>query len=185
MTLPGFGAGDASMAVIRQRLRRQGFRPYKWELGINRGNVPSLLGKATERVLELAERSGQPLGLVGWSLGGYIAREIARNIPDAVKHVVTLGSPIIGGPKYTTVAPYYQSRGVDLDQIEAVVAARASAPLSVPVTCVFSRRDGVVDWRAAIDRNNPLTTNIEVDCSHLAMGFDPAVLDLIPAALAD
>jgi pimeloyl-ACP methyl ester carboxylesterase len=183
MTLPGFGFGDAAMLPLRQRLRRQGFETFKWALGVNRGNVPQLIPRVCERVLTKAEQIGEPLALVGWSLGGYIAREVAREHPSAVSRVVTLASPIRGGPKYTAVAPLYRIRGFDLDAIEQAINTRDATPLSVPVSCLYSRNDGVVDWRAVIDPDNPRARNIEVDCSHMAMGFDPDVLDTVVAEL--
>lgn len=183
MTLPGFGFNDAAMSVIRTNLRQAGYNALPWKQGFNFGNVPALIQRLVNRVLELEQACGEPICLVGWSLGGYIAREVAREIPGSVAHVITLGSPIKGGPKYTVAAGFYQARGVDLDALEAVIAERASTPLSVPVTCIYSKRDGVVDWRAAVDLDNPLTTNIEVDCSHLAMGLDPDVIALAIHAL--
>lgn len=179
MTLPGFGFGDAAMLPLRQRLRRQGFKPFKWTLGVNRGNVPQLIPLACERVLALAKQTDAPLALVGWSLGGYIAREVARECPEAVSRIVTLASPIRGGPKYTAVAGIYRRRGIDLDDIEQAIRDRETEPLRVPVSCIFSRNDGVVDWRAVVDFDNPLARHLEVTCSHMAMGFDPEVLDRV------
>lgn len=183
MTLPGFGSGDAAMLPLRRRLRRHGFRTFKWQLGLNRGNVPELIPLASERVAQLVAQQGEPVALVGWSLGGYIAREVARENPTLVSQVITLASPIIGGPKYTAVAGFYRQQGIDVDAIEAAVREREQVAIEVPITCVFSRNDGVVDWRAVIDHNNPSTENIEVTCTHLAMGFDPDVLDIVVATL--
>ena len=85
--------------------------------------------------------------LVGWSLGGFIAREYAREHPQHVRQVITLGSPVIGGPRYTATARWYASQGFDLDELEQAVAARYANPLTVPITAIYSRRDGVVAWR--------------------------------------
>ena len=183
MTLPGFGFGDTAMLNLRRQLRSAGFRDLPWRLGINNGDVPGLLSRLLSRLETLAAHHQQPLRLVGWSLGGYLAREAARERPELVKHVITLGSPLKGGPKYTAAAALYKRRGWDLDAIEAQVEARERVPLQTPVTCIWSRRDGVVDWRATRDTSDPMATNIEVDCSHLAMAFDPMVSHIVLSQL--
>jgi pimeloyl-ACP methyl ester carboxylesterase len=91
--------------------------------------------------------------LIGWSLGGYLAREAARDCPDLVHQVITLRSPVVGGPKYTLVAEAYRRRGIDLDEVEAQVEARNSVPLRTPVVAIYSRNDAVVEWEACIDRH--------------------------------
>ena len=123
---------------------------------------------------------------VGWSLGGVLAREVARERQDLVKSVVTLGSPIIGGPKYTRAAAFYERvMGEDLDEIEGAVVERNRIPISVPLTAIYSRRDAVVKWEACIDRYNQHCEHIEVDASHLSLGFDPRVLQLVRRAIEE
>jgi len=113
-----------------------------------------------------------------------LAREAARDRPDLVRHVVTLGSPVVGGPKYTAVAGVYRSRGVDLDAVEAEVDARYANSLSTRVTAIYSRSDGVVAWRACIDRRSPNVDHVEVVATHLGLGFSADVLAAIARALA-
>jgi pimeloyl-ACP methyl ester carboxylesterase len=117
--------------------------------------------------------------LVGWSLGGYIAREYAREHPDEIRKVVTLGSPVVGGPRYTATAGWYRSQGHDLDEIERTIAERYATPLRVPVTAIYSRRDGVVAWRACIDKWSPRVRHIEVSETHVGLGFAPRVLAIV------
>ena len=179
MALPGFGFGDTAMLNLRRELRKAGFKDLKWGLGLNTGDVPQLLGRLIRRMERAAARHQQPLRLVGWSLGGYLAREAARERPDLVSQVITLGSPIKGGPKYTAAAALYRRWGWDLDDIEAKVREREAIPLRTPVTSIWSRQDGVVDWRATQDHDDPMTTHIEVDCSHMAMAFDPMVSHIV------
>jgi pimeloyl-ACP methyl ester carboxylesterase len=183
LVLPGYGAGDASTAVLRGYLRRLGWDARGWGLGRNSGDVPGLVPRVADLVAGVARASGRRVRLVGWSLGGYLAREAARERPADVERVVTLGSPVVGGPKYTAVAEVYRRRGFDLDAIEAAVAERSRVPLDVPVTAVYSRSDGVVAWRACVDES-PGTDHVEVRTTHLGLGFAPEVLCVVARALA-
>ena len=186
LVFPGFSAGDLSTFVIRRSLQNAGYRVHRWKLGVNRGNVPDLIPKVVSRTEALYQGYGEPVSLVGWSLGGVLAREVARERPDMVRGVVTLGSPVIGGPKYTRAARFYESvLGEDLDAIEQAVEERNQIPISVPLTAIYSKRDAVVKWEACIDRYNAQCEHIEVDASHLSLGFDPRVLQLVLRALEE
>lgn len=181
---PGFSAGDLSTFVLRRYLQNVGYDVHRWRLGVNRGNVPKLIPQVLERTESLFERYGQPVSLVGWSLGGVLAREVARERPEVVRNVVTLGSPVIGGPKYTRAARFYETvLGEDLDAIERAVEERNRVPISAPITAIYSRRDAVVKWEACIDHYNEHCEHIEVDASHLSLGFDPRVLQLVRRAI--
>ena len=184
LLLPGFGAGERSMAVLAAHLRRQGHRVSHWGLGRNTGNVRALMAAVRPRVDALAQKAGSAVVLVGWSLGGYVARETAREAPQSVSQVVTLGSPVIGGPRFTAAAAWYRAQGHDLAEVERDVAERFSTPLSVPVTALYSKRDGVVAWQACIDRWSPQVRHIEIAETHLGMGFAPRVLAIVAAELA-
>jgi len=183
LVLPGFGGGDGSTALLRRYLAYLGYEVRGWGLGTNRGNVEELLEQLQDQVSEAATATGQPLRLVGWSLGGYLAREVARDLPECVDRVVTMGSPVVGGPRYTLTAPIYRLRGTDFDAIETAIRDRETVPLKVPVRAIYSRRDGIVSWEACIDRVSNCVEHIEVDASHLGMGVNPRVLDLVADAL--
>jgi pimeloyl-ACP methyl ester carboxylesterase len=155
-------------------------------LGINRGNVPALIPKVVARTESLYARYRTRVALVGWSLGGVLAREVARERPAIVRCVVTLGSPVVGGPKYTKAAPFYERiLKEDLDAIEQTIDKRNQIPIRVPITAIYSRRDGVVSWEACIDRYNEHCRHIEVDATHLSFGFDPKILKLVSRAIAE
>ena len=98
--------------------------------------------------------------------------------------MITLGSPVVGGSKYTAVAGFYRRQGIDLDAIEAEVEARNRLPLATPVTAIYSRSDGVVAWRACIDPYSPQVDHVEVAATHLGLGFSPRVFEIIAERLA-
>lgn len=184
LVLPGFGTSDRATWPIRRYLKFLGYDVRGWGLGRNHGHVGRLLPRVLEQAETWAGEAGQPLRLVGWSLGGYIGREAARERPDLVRQVITLGSPVVGGPKYTASAPAYRKSGFDVDEIEAIVADRERIPLEVPVVAIYSRKDGVVAWEACIDRVNPLTHHVEVRARHFSMGFNPESLRILADSLA-
>ncbi len=182
--LPGYGASESSTAVLQGFLRLLGYRSFHWGLGRNTGNVARLMPRVLARIAEIAPEPDAEVHLLGWSLGGYIAREAARERPDLIRSVITLGSPVVGGPKYTTVAGRYRRRGFDLDELERLVDARYDRPLSVPVTAIFSKADGIVAWEACIDRRSPGIEHVEVRTTHIGLGFCPEVYRIIADRLA-
>jgi pimeloyl-ACP methyl ester carboxylesterase len=177
--LPGFGAGPRSMRVMESFLRRRGHRVRDWGLGVNNGDARRLRARLQGVVEAAVAAHGEPVVLVGWSLGGYLAREYAREHPDGVRRIVTLGSPVIGGPRYTATASRYRSQGHDLEAIERAVKDRYQTPLRVPVAAVYSKRDGIVAWPPCIDRWSPDVRLIEVDETHLGLIFAPRVLGIV------
>ncbi|HEY1833644.1 MAG TPA: alpha/beta hydrolase [Solirubrobacteraceae bacterium] len=181
--LPGWRAPEESGAPIRAFLRRIGWRAYGWGLHANSGDVRGSIGLMERRVDALFESSGRPVALVGWSLGGLVAREVARRRPEQVRHVVTYGSPIVAGPAHTVFSRLYnpgdsnriRSLGESLDR---------RSPIQVPLTVIYSRRDGVVAWQACIDRVSPHVEHFEVSSPHLGLGIDPDVWEIVARRLA-
>ena len=185
MALPGFMSGDGATAVLRGWLRSVGWDARPWGVGFNTGQVERLLPRAEARLAALAERGGGPVRLVGWSLGGVIARELARRRPELVERIVTLGSPVRGGPKYTRARAYYEQRGFDLDAIEARIHARNMVTIAAPITAIYSKRDAIVAWQSCLDPNpDNQVEHLEVDATHLELGFCPDVLELVARRLA-
>lgn len=197
LLVPGFLAGDSSLAPMSRALRHLGFRTYRADIRANVGCTLAAAAQLEERLEELAQRRGTRARVVGHSLGGMLARGVAARRPDLVAGIVTMGSPVLApGAHHASL-----TRSVDLlvrlnrAGMRNLMAAdcvagrcaqesfdQARLPLSdgVDFTALYSRRDGIVDWRACID---PAARAVEVRSSHVGMAFDPAVIALVAAAL--
>ena len=154
LVLPGLGGTDTSTAALRWFLAHLGYRTYGWGLGRNRG-----FGRAvTDGLDELltAKAEGGPVSLVGWSLGGVHAVELARRRPDAVRSIVTLGSPLAG----------------------------RRMPPARPTTSIYSRSDAIVPWQLSLLPERDMFENVEVRGSHLGLGHNPIVAVVVADRLA-
>lgn len=149
------------------------------------GGVPYLCDRAIERVRQRSVDLGSPVVLIGWSLGGYIARECARELEQEVAQVITLGAPVVGGPKYSRAADYFKAKQFDLDWIEQAIDKRNSKLIQQPITAIYSESDGIVSATAAVDEVSPNVTNLKVGAAHLGMGFNQTVWRLVSQALHD
>jgi hypothetical protein len=210
MVIPGFGADDRYTWPLRAYLKNLGYATTGWGLGTNKAGldlphslgdvhprwklrkqspyrgeagVPYVIDRLIDRLDELAKVSLQPLALIGWSLGGYMAREVARERPLQISQVITLGAPVIGGPKYTLAAPAFRRRAQDLDWVERIVADREERPITVPITAVVSPSDGIVSYLAALDRHSPDVHHVELDVAHLGFPYNRTVWSVIAEAL--
>lgn len=183
LVLPGYLTNDLATWPLRRTLSRVGHDVHGWGLGRNHGRVRELVDGVTRRVEELA--TDRPIHLIGWSLGGYVAREVARENPDSIAQVITLASPVVGGPKYTASAPHYRDElGIDLDELEASVARRNERPIEVPITALFTRRDTIVCPAACIDRFHDHVEHIEIDTTHMGIGLHPRTFEIIAERLS-
>ncbi|MEL7486337.1 MAG: alpha/beta hydrolase [Pseudomonadota bacterium] len=184
--IPGYMTGDASMRPLGGFLSALGYRVRYSGIGVNRGDVDGYVARLGGELGPVAQDAGGPATLIGWSLGGVIAREIARLYADDVREVVTMGTPIVGGPKYTAVGDIYaRLEGLDLDDFEQEVHRRNSIGITQKATSIYSKSDGIVDWRASVDVYNPQTKNIAVKTSHLGLGVNPKVWRIIADVLAE
>jgi len=174
LVLPGLMASDLSTRALRGFLERLGYPAYGWGLGRNVGPSPQMARGLAQRFEELRGRHSRPLSLIGWSLGGIYARELARRFPDDVRQVITLASPF-RDPEATNVpAALLARRKIHPD--ESRFRERLDAPLAVPSTAIYSRSDGIVSWRSCCEQAGPESESIEVLSSHLGMGYHPVVL---------
>ena len=188
LVLPGFITGDLSTRALRNYLRRQGYYAHAWKLGPNLGYQAGMRARIAARVDELYERSGQPISLVGWSLGGIYAREIAKARPEVVRQVITLGSPFGDAGRATNLTLLFDllstaSAATDRGKRSALVAQLRCSP-TCPSTAIYSRSDGVADWRACREPEAPNTDNIEVVGSHCGLVINPMVLYAIADRLS-
>jgi len=183
LLLPGFLAGDRSLAPLARVLRRLGYRTYRSGLPINPGPTPATLERLRRRVPEVIHRSGGSISIVGQSLGGIYAREIARRTVGEVRMVITLGSPFRDGAD-TRATPLANRLARRWDREEAHPRGVPYRPLPVPTTCVYSRTDGIVPWRACVEEPGPRRENIEVRTSHIGMSVHPSVFRIVADRLA-
>jgi hypothetical protein len=138
-------------------------------------------------LLAHARRTGGPVSLVGWSLGGIYARELARRDAKHVRQVITLGSPFaMQDPRRQSRVdgPYRRLSHLHADGARLPTSEQRARPIGVPSTSVYSRLDGVVSWQACREPENQNHQNVEVRCSHIGFGVDPATLWLIADRLA-
>lgn len=171
LVLPGILTGDESTFVIRRYLEELGYAAHPWKQGHNWGPSRELHEKLRLRLRELHERYGRRISIVGWSLGGIFARELAREFPFAVRQVITLGSP------------FGSDIAIDEDAGPEAIGQRRTPP-PVPCTSIYSKSDGIVSWEACRELPSPETENIEISATHMGMGFNPLVLWAVADRLA-
>jgi pimeloyl-ACP methyl ester carboxylesterase len=182
LIFPGLVASDLSTQPLRHYLQAQGYNAHEWGLGRNFGPRPGVLDACRERVRKLRRESGGKVSLIGWSLGGIYAREMAKEVAEDVRCVITLGTPFRGSPRATNAWRVYEwASGERVDTIKREEIAKAPP---VPTTSIFSRTDGVVAWQCSVEREAPSVENIEVEASHIGLGVHPAVLYAVADRLA-
>lgn len=186
LVLPGLLASDMSTTTLRGWLRVLGYPVVGWELGRNRGPTPEIVDALPGLVSRLADRHGTAVSIVGQSLGGIFARRLAARTPAQVRQVVSLGSPFatIVRPAEDSPGARIYRRFARLHTSRRLSTADPVRPLPVPSTSVYSRWDGVVDWRACLQQTGPRSENVGVHAGHLGMGHDPAVLWVVADRLA-
>jgi len=186
LVLPGLLASDSSTIPLRGFLRWLGYHVRGWDLGRNHGPTEVILAGMPQALLDHAERCGGPVSVIGWSLGGVYARELARRHPRMVRQVITLGSPftMIDLRQSHAHRPFRRLRHLHADEAALPSFAQRARPIGVPSTAVYSRLDGVVAWESCIEPETTVHQNVEVRCSHLGFGVDPATLWLIADRLA-
>ena len=182
LVLPGLTASDGSTRVLRDFLTGRGYRAEGWGLGRNFGPKPGIERAMLDGLDRLSDESGGKVSLVGWSLGGVYARALAAQRPEAVRSVVTLGSPI-RDPRATRAWRLYEF--TSRRRVDDVEHARTVRPTpTAPTTSIYSRSDEIVPWQCSVEQEGPRSENIEVVGSHIGLGFNPAALFAVSDRLA-
>lgn len=184
MVFPGFAASDLSTRPMRRVLARLGYDVHGWGHGRNLGMPAPVREGLGGRLAELYQRQGRKVSLIGWSLGGVLAREIARHSPGSVRRVITLGSPINGHPHSNNVDALYRWVNGRAQKVDWEGFQRRRVPPNVPCTAIYSKSDGIVAWHCSREEETPHTENVEVRASHLGLGVNPLVLRAIAERLA-
>jgi dienelactone hydrolase len=185
LALPGFLASDLSMAPMRRYLSELGYDAHAWRMGRNTGGISRMRAALRDRLAEIHRSSGRKVSIVGWSLGGVYARDLALQAPEMVRYVVTLGSPFANDVRATNATRLYEALSGEGIEDNSELRQAISGDLPVPTTSIYSRTDGIVNWRTCLLRPSETAENIEVRlASHVGLGVNPAALWAVADRLA-
>ena len=186
LALPGFLASDVSTTLLRRYIGLIGYEPHAWDLGRNFGGVYRMRQSLRDRLRFIYESSGRKVSLIGWSLGGVYARDLALHMPEYVRSVITLGSPFANDISATSIRKVYETLSGELisdAKLEDIQGLAGDLP--VPATSIFTKGDGIVHWRTCLVKENERAENIEIVlASHTGLGVNPAALWAIADRLA-
>jgi pimeloyl-ACP methyl ester carboxylesterase len=185
LALPGFLASDLSMAPMRRYLKELGYDTHAWNMGRNLGGVASKRSALRDLVQGIHDQTGRKVSLVGWSLGGVYARDLALQMPDMVRSVITLGSPFANDIRATNATRLYEALSGEAVDDNPEIREAIAGDLPVPATSIYSRTDGIVNWHTSLLRPSETAENIEVYfASHIGLGVNPAALWAVADRLA-
>lgn len=185
LALPGFLASDLSMMPLRRYLSELGYEAHAWRMGRNTGGINRMRGALLDRLKEIHSASGRKVSIVGWSLGGVYARDLALRAPDMVRYVVALASPFASDVRATNATWLYETLSGEVVGEDPEFLKTIAGDLPVPTSSIYSRSDGVVNWRTCRLRPSDTAENIEVRfASHVGIGVNPAALWAIADRLA-
>lgn len=186
ITMPGFMASNSSTGPMRNLLTDLGYTALGWDSGRNVRVNEELIDRLEQQLHEANETSGRKVSLIGWSLGGVLARELAKLHPDRVRSVISLGSPISDDRNHTNAARLFEFfNGDEPDKIRGGQFKGLDIAPPVPTTSILTKTDGVVHWRGSVQApgKHP-SENIEVYASHCGLGVNPSVMVAIADRLA-
>jgi pimeloyl-ACP methyl ester carboxylesterase len=175
LVLPGLMAGDDSTIPLRKFLESRGYAVRGWGLGLNRGLRNGVQDGMLELVRNFGDAHGRKISIVGRSLGGIYARELARILPDRVRSVITLGSPFAGSPQSTNAWRVYElASGQSVEAANESFGSWVEQAPPVPTSAIYSRTDGICAWQGCIEKTSVQAESIEVDGSHCGLAVNPA-----------
>ncbi|RZI62961.1 MAG: alpha/beta hydrolase [Rubrivivax sp.] len=188
IVFPGLAADAQSIAPLVGFCHGLGYAARDWGRGINTGptgDIDLWLDTLAADIEALVAGQAQPVSLVGWSLGGIYAREVAKRIALPVRQVITIGTPITGEATQTNVSLLYRWVNGALPVLDDDFKSRLIQAPQVPTTSIYSRSDGVVAWQACVQaEDHPMIDNVEVDGSHCGLVWNPAVLKVVADRLS-
>jgi pimeloyl-ACP methyl ester carboxylesterase len=185
LALPGLLASDLSMAPMRRYLTQLGYDTYAWKMGRNLGGVASRRNALKSLLTEIHTTTGRKVSIVGWSLGGIYARDLALQASGMVRSVITLGTPFANDVRATNATRLYEALSGETVEDNTELTRAIGGDLPVPVTSIYSRTDGIVNWRTSQLRPSDTAENIEVPlASHVGLGVNAAALWAIADRLA-
>jgi len=180
---PGLASDHQAIAPLKTLCRDLGYAAFDWGRGWNsgpQGNVDNWLDALADDVQQMTHSHEAPISLVGWSLGGIYAREVAKRLPKRARQVITIGTPFAGTPDHTHARWVYRLVNGNKPPFTKALARRLAAPPSVPTTSIFSRSDGIVAWQACMQQGSDrLFENIEVKGSHCGLGWNSEVFRVV------
>jgi len=179
---PGLAANEYSNGPMVRLCRQLGYAARDWGRGFNtgpRGDVAAWLDELARHVGAMTTGQTRPMSLIGWSLAGFYAREVAKRLNGRVRQVITVGTPFAGKAEHTHAAWFYRIVNGQPPAFDDALMARLRTPPDVPTTSVFSRRDGIVAWQACVQNGGARAENIEVDGSHCGLGWNARVFAII------
>jgi pimeloyl-ACP methyl ester carboxylesterase len=185
LVLPGLVASDVSTRPLRAFLKSRGYAVSGWRQGRNLGLRPGVQHAMVDLVHELNDTHGRKVSLVGWSLGGLYARQLAKMMPKRVRQVITLGSPFASNPKATNAWRVYEmASGRRAEEEDSRFGGTLASAPPVPTTAIFSRSDGICAWQGCREQSSNMAESIEVESSHCGMGHHPAAVYAVADRLA-
>jgi pimeloyl-ACP methyl ester carboxylesterase len=186
LVFPGLGAADSSTVMLRRFLSGLGYEVHRWGLGRNIGPTRKAVDGMHALVKKVSDSYGGPVSIVGWSLGGIFAREMARDHPHRVRQVITMGSPYnMSDPVQSRAMPAFSlfSR-LHIPREEFPPPESTRPPIPVPATSIYSKTDGIVSWESCVEEPGHRRENVQVSSSHLGYGFNATVLWVVADRLA-
>jgi pimeloyl-ACP methyl ester carboxylesterase len=185
IVLPGLLADDVSTRTLRSLLRRLGYDVHGWGLGRNIGPTAACITGMRDLLGHLNDRHGKPVTIIGWSLGGIFARDLARRTPASVRQVITLGSPFrLTRESQSRATKVFEGFSQLHIQHRSLPLESEAVPLTVPTTSIYSHFDGIVHWQTCLNTPGERCENVAVMASHLGLGHHPAAIWAIADRLA-
>ena len=180
LVLPGFMTSDFSTGPLRQFIKNLGYTAYRWELGRNTAGT-EFVDMVLERVDAVYMMHQEPISLIGWSLGGVYARQVAKARPKQIRQIITLGSPFKGVQQTNNATWIYKllSSKKHVKETDASIWAEIPRPAPVPTTAIYTKEDGIVPWQLCMEEEDAIHQNIQVRGSHFGLGVNPTVLEII------